>query len=426
MTTLFGFHAAPWRSVKWLSLLTTYCHCSLLILSALATEYNVTIDDTNPAIQYLSPPSWSAQNSSCFTSTDSKSMDAFNCTWHEGANLLHFRRTRSDDGQYDDSDYAARDSTVEHRSLANVPVTMSFNFTGTAMYLYCIQPPISPYTSNLSFTLDGQPLPPYYQHSAKADTHSLIHVNVLSQKNLSNKHHMLVMTVEAGSVVLIDYLVYTRSEADLTTGSLMASIGLQNMSGLSTDSNSNRSDVVRIAAAIGVSIGVITLIAIVFAVAVIRRHLRHQERQRRHGHLRRQSTSPMQPPPVSGPEPFVPRYFPGTVLPSEPPSYDTVSTFTGRNSGVLNALRDDGFADRLEDLGEEQDLSYAEVPPPSPPPPLALPEDVLPPPPPFMLNRESSRSPASSAPGDPPSSPPGLTDHVDTIANSTGPLRNAP
>jgi len=59
---------------------------------------------------------------------------------------------------------------------------------------------------------------------------------------------------------------------------------------------------------------------------------------------------------MSGPVPFTPRFFPGTILPPDPPAYNDAVRHNTRRYGA--------------------DTSYADVPPPNPPPDAEEPYDI--------------------------------------------------
>jgi len=77
---------------------------------------------------------------------------------------------------------------------------------------------------------------------------------------------------------------------------------------------------------------------------------------------------------MSGPVPFFPRYFPDTIIPSDPPTYEAALSSIGHNNtSTLASLPSSEYPSRQR--------SYADIPPASPPPPL----EEIPPPPPFPL-----------------------------------------
>lgn len=129
------------------------------------------------------------------------------------------------------------------------------------------------------------------------------------------------------------------------------------------------------------------------AISIIRRRRRAARRDRR-DHESLHTNSSDDSPDMSGPAPFVPRFFPGTVISAEPPTYNAAVTSNRVENPVLVALAGNAYADRH--------LSYADIPPESPPP--ADDESIImPPPPPFSVPEESVA--ASSTP---PSRPPSL------------------
>jgi hypothetical protein len=75
---------------------------------------------------------------------------------------------------------------------------------------------------------------------------------------------------------------------------------------------------------------------------------------------------------MSGPMPFVPRFFPDTIIPPDPPNYNDALSSTNHNNTPL-------LASLVSSIYSSRQRSYADIPPISPPPAL----DELPPPPPF-------------------------------------------
>ncbi len=145
-------------------------HVLLLVFAALsqAMHANITINHDHNQVLYLPNNAWS---SSCGPSCHS-SIPSQNATLQ-----LSFR------GSY---------TTLIHLTL------LLILRTGTALYLYSIPQPLF---LNLSFSLDGLPLPPY----AQIPTDPL----VLAQTALPNTLHTLRVDVAPDSIFLFDHLVYT-------------------------------------------------------------------------------------------------------------------------------------------------------------------------------------------------------------------------
>lgn len=99
----------------------------------------------------------------------------------------------------------------------------SLNMSGTAIYLFCIQPPSNasaggtPTTMNLSFTLDNQPAGNFLP--TETNTEFLLNQNVLSLVGLSDQLHQLVVTLGDDSVFLFSGLIYTNGSAGNSTSS---------------------------------------------------------------------------------------------------------------------------------------------------------------------------------------------------------------
>ena len=133
------------------------------------------------------------------------------------------------------------------------------------------------------------------------------------------------------------------------------------------------------AGAVGGSVGLLAVLALSLAISIYRRRLHSQRRDRRR--VRRRSDPDFDgesfhtdgsedSPPMQGPAPFVPRYFPGTVVPAPPPPY---SPPTDATVALLSSASPVSWGPPL-DLPPGEDRSYADRPPPSPPP---LPEDGM-------------------------------------------------
>lgn len=73
---------------------------------------------------------------------------------------------------------------------------------------------------------------------------------------------------------------------------------------------------------------------------------------------------------MSGPRPFIPRFFPDTIIPPDPPNYNDALSSTNHNNTPL-------MASLVSSVYSSRQRSYADIPPSSPPPQL----EELPPPP---------------------------------------------
>lgn len=110
-------------------------------------------------------------------------------------------------------------SISQVRSSCALGVSSSdfWNTLGTAIYLFCIQPPNAasvggtPANTNLSFTLDNQVVGNF--SPMETITEFLPNQNVLSLDSLSDQLHQLVVTVGDDSVFLFSSLIYTNRSA---------------------------------------------------------------------------------------------------------------------------------------------------------------------------------------------------------------------
>lgn len=130
------------------------------------------------------------------------------------------------------------------------------------------------------------------------------------------------------------------------------------------------------AGAVGGSAGVLALFSLGLALSIIRRRHQAAKRERRdHESLHTEASDDS--PEMAGPAPFVPRYFPDTVIPTDPPTYMNALATNHNNSTLLASLPAAAFG--------LTSRSYADIPPSTPPPPL---EDnfLVPPPPPFPVD----------------------------------------
>ena len=111
----------------------------------------------------------------------------------------------------------------------------------------------------------------------------------------------------------------------------------------------------------------LSLISLGIAFSIIRRRILAARRDR----LDNEANVTM-----SGPMPFVPRFFPDTIIPPDPPNYnDALSSTNHNNTPSLSSL--------VSSVSSSRQRSYADIPPTSLPPPL---EELPPPPFPVALS----------------------------------------
>ncbi|KAI0350950.1 hypothetical protein OH77DRAFT_1430351 [Trametes cingulata] len=288
------------------------------------------------------------------------------------------------------------------------PVSAQFNFSGSAIYVYALVPLAAahlnstPTFMNLTFLLDSHPSGTY-QHIGTASAMGFAPSQlVFGRGDLSDGPHSLTIQIGPDSVLLLDYIVYTQGntggdgnnsseaispalgapgarETGSGTGSRAPSggPGTANLSAPAPKSN----NIATFAGAVGGSVGLLAVLALSLAISIYRRRVRAARRDRQLRHARSvdfdgesfHTDASEDGPPMHGPAPFVPRYFPGTVVPAPPPPYSPPSEQTAALLAAATPVPSPLWAPpRIPAPGE--DTSYADRPPPTPPP---LPEDGL-------------------------------------------------
>ncbi|KII90227.1 hypothetical protein PLICRDRAFT_40423 [Plicaturopsis crispa FD-325 SS-3] len=395
-------------------------------MPAVNAQVNVTVDDTDPSIQYQPSTSWHASGASCSTCLQPDSGIMYNHTWHDGTHIIptsddddfttssSMTRTstaatpsssgkKDSDGDNGDSDgdsdkgkrsrlgFRRRDIdgsnpfTVskldsDDPGFKDTPVTMKMNFTGTGIYVYCTMPlgpapaNATPTFMNLTYTLDGHSSGMFVHNGMASASGFIPKMNVLARSNLTDAPHSLTVYVGPDSVFLFDYAIYTQSHAVQPNATQTSSAGITQSTGSSNavESSSSAHNVATFGGAVGGSFGVLTVLGLGLAFSIYRRRRISSRRER----LRRQEEAEQNTlhtndsedgPPMQGPAPFVPRYFPGTV-PTAPPPY------VPRSAPLLSALQTDPVPASIEPppgassgvrLSTSSDsMSYADRPPP--------------------------------------------------------------
>ncbi|KAJ7749562.1 hypothetical protein DFH07DRAFT_555138 [Mycena maculata] len=99
----------------------------------------------------------------------------------------------------------------------HAPVSVTLDFVGTAIYVFCIAPPMMTNVVtlyNLNFTLDGV-RSGTFSYSPTSTTDFVYNLSVVSLESLANEAHTLLVSTddsENGSIFLFDYAVYTTVE----------------------------------------------------------------------------------------------------------------------------------------------------------------------------------------------------------------------
>ncbi|KAH9062645.1 hypothetical protein EDB83DRAFT_2385258 [Lactarius deliciosus] len=241
-------------------------------------------------------------------------------------------RRNSDNSAYDPTNGATTSPFVTDKldgddaSFVDFPVSVQFNFTGSALYLFCVLPlGIPPNTNstptlmNLTFTLDGEPAGSFFHNGSTNTGGFQSNVPVFSRGSLSSSGHNLLVNLGPNSVFLLDYYVSTRSNigppSAPATGILSESTGI----------SKKKHEVQTFAGAVGGIVGVLAVISACVAISIYRRRRRSARRDLRDREQQSDAQSfhtdaSDDPPSMQGPTPFIPRYFPGTV-PLAPPPY---------------------------------------------------------------------------------------------------------
>ncbi|KAH9856237.1 hypothetical protein C2E23DRAFT_722881, partial [Lenzites betulinus] len=391
---------------------------------------NVTVDDTSELILYTPSSSWHTSTDSCSTCLHPTLDEAFGGTWHQGFHTSDGRgrggpdRTQRRDGNnkghVSADERTRRDFTMagdsskneghggwhlrsvrsifsasqdpsdppggERFSTSNLEkdksepvdddvVSAQFSFTGSAVYVYAIVPEgvaagnSAPTAMNLTFLLDSRFIGSY-QHTGTASASGFASSQlVLSQGDLTVRPHSLTIQLGPSSVLLLDYIIYT--DGDNSGGGNNSTE--PNTSAPAPRPKSN--NVATFAGAVGGSVGLLAVLALSLAISIYRRRVRAARRDR---HLRQaqnvdfdgesfHTDASEDSPPMQGPAPFIPRYFPGTVVPAPPPPYSPPSEQTAALLAGVSPISSPMWAPpRLPGPGE--DTSYADRPPLTPPP----------------------------------------------------------
>ncbi|EIN05702.1 hypothetical protein PUNSTDRAFT_46575 [Punctularia strigosozonata HHB-11173 SS5] len=297
------------------------------------------------------------------------------------------KKKRDDDnpfeiGKFDDDD----------PQFVDEPVFVEVNFTGSALYVFAVLPlglshtNSTPTFTNLTFTLDAAPYPlATFAHSGSAYATGFLAQAVLALPSLpSDSAHTLRIDVGPDSVFLLDSVVYTAATRGEGGKQVTPPSGLAanqtapspspSASAMSTSpSPAKPHNIATFAGAVGGAIGFLALAALCIAASIIRRRARARKRDRQWardhaGEPDGASTSnhtstsfsaapgpaaPRTTTPagagagagagvggraMSGPVPFVPRYFPGTVPAAPPPYAESARPSSARSPPPLITL----------------------------------------------------------------------------------------
>ncbi|KDQ09641.1 hypothetical protein BOTBODRAFT_69038 [Botryobasidium botryosum FD-172 SS1] len=152
---------------------------------------SITVDDADSRIVYSGL--WDNQNCPTCPSIPPAAELGYICdgTWHEGF----------------------------QPATASVPLSASFTFTGTSIYVFGILAPSGPATirTNLSFTLDGVASGQYLSDSASNVPYYQYRVNFFAAEGLTNQLHTVAMSLSPASLVMLDFFMYANDSLSTTT-----------------------------------------------------------------------------------------------------------------------------------------------------------------------------------------------------------------
>ncbi|KAI0338628.1 hypothetical protein BDW22DRAFT_1348337 [Trametopsis cervina] len=125
-----------------------------------------------------------------------------------------------DDSDGDDNPFFTEKGDSDDPGFVDQPVSLSFNFTGSAVYVYALVPLFTaasnttPTFVNLTYTLDSQPSGNYLHTGSpsvqSSPTAYLSSFPVFQRTGLPDTPHTLTVNVGPDSVFLLDYIVYTQ------------------------------------------------------------------------------------------------------------------------------------------------------------------------------------------------------------------------
>ncbi|KAF8494377.1 hypothetical protein F5888DRAFT_654714 [Russula emetica] len=307
-----------------------------------AGNVNITVDDTDPSIIYEPTTAWffSGNASGCVVCLTPPSVVAYNDTWHQGLHIPLISSVnntdsarRSGEASADGTSKRRNDLSGERRAAPDpsrdVPVSLQLNFTGSAIYLYCIlplgKPPhadSTPTLVNLTFTFDSEPAGNFL-HSGSATNHGFqSNVSVFSRGGLSDSTHSLLVNIGPNSVFLFDYYVVSRADCSDSNPCPTHS--------QASTTDSHKPNIRTIAAAVGGSIAVLVMFAACLEFGIYRR--RRFVARRPMGNRDRQVETQSFHSDGSGYPSRFPRYFLRTRS-NAPPPYAIVDPAESSNGG---------------------------------------------------------------------------------------------
>ncbi|CAL1697696.1 unnamed protein product [Somion occarium] len=317
----------------------------------------------------------------------------------------------------DDNPFFVPKLDSDDEGFVDTPVLANFNFTGSAVYVFGLIPLFpaaannTPTFVNLTYTLDSQPAGDF-SHSGTQSPVSPTpapsafqqSVPIFARTGLPEGFHALTINVGPDSVFLLDYIIYSQddgfggggNDTDNAVSTTWSAPGSSGTSGAgssapstgptqSTSTSTKSHNVATFAGAVGGSVGLLAVLSLSLALSLYRRRraAQRRDRQYRAARTRRSDASIGESfhtdasedgPPMQGPAPFIPRYFPGTV-PTAPPPYvpsnspEPTDSLLAPSTSIHSPLASVSWNTyRPVPAGDPGDSSYADRPPPTPPP----------------------------------------------------------
>ena len=214
--------------------------------------------------------------------------------------------------------------------------------------------------TNVTFILDGR-LVGNYTHDPRLDTDSATgfqyQVLVFSKIDLPYAPHMLVIKPALGSILLLDYVLFTTLDAISGTGNgtlapqAAPSTTLESAMYVTFHfnehtlhdficSSSSSKNTTTFAVAIGSTMGVLAILSFGVFISICMRRRKSAKRKKLREAMEAVDRPPS--PEMRGPRPFIPRYFPGNIPPREssPPPFSplTATSIREEESGPSHGL----------------------------------------------------------------------------------------
>lgn len=177
------------------------------LLDSICAAQNITLDDTDPTLQYFGPWATGQDCTNCSFQPDSKKM--YNGTWQDSTYDVTQIKRPGQPGFTFLFEGKTTDSGLELLFLTNLFYVLRL---GTAVYIYCALAKYIQYdtvATQLNFYIDGKNLTSkaFYWSPSTTVTDFRYNVSVFAIEGLSSGPHNL--TVRSWAAFLFDRLVFT-------------------------------------------------------------------------------------------------------------------------------------------------------------------------------------------------------------------------